>query len=343
MEKRVLGRIRASLLEKRDNLNSWLAATPPSKKQMRLGALAATDVYCHLETLDEAIAKCDSETLGRCRVCNGYVEPELLEVDYTSNVCLEHLSADETRRLEAELELAQQVQQSLLPQQVPDIPGLDIAAYSRPAQIVGGDYFDFFAFEDGKYGLAIADVAGHGISASLHMASVQTLLRTLVPASTWPAQVVTEVQRLYSHNIHFTTFVTLFLMAYDAAQHRLIYCNAGHNPPLLVRRHKGEPGTVLWLPPTGAAIGLLEDAEFAQETIALQPEDTIVLYTDGVTEAVNPGYQQYGQEKLADLVQQSQGFPARDLVGAIRQDLQGFAAGQPLTDDTTIVVFRLMP
>jgi sigma-B regulation protein RsbU (phosphoserine phosphatase) len=343
MEREVFGRIRSSLVAKRDNLNTWLATSPTWKKQMRLGARATDEVYSHLDALDDAIDRCDSETLGRCKVCNGYVEPALLEMDYTCCVCLEHLSADETHSLEAELELAGQVQQSLLPQQVPDIPGLDIAAYSRPAQIVGGDYFDFFVFQDGKPGLAIADVAGHGISASLHMASAQTLLRTLVPASTLPAQVVTQIQHLYSHNIHFASFVTLFLMAYDAARNKLIYCNAGHNPPLLVRSSRAGEGEVLWLPPTGAAIGLLEDAEFKEETIALQPEDIIVLYTDGVTEAMNRRSEQYGRENLAALVKQSQELDARDLVAAIRQDLREFVGGQRLTDDTTIIVARFTP
>ncbi|MFA9404061.1 MAG: PP2C family protein-serine/threonine phosphatase, partial [Anaerolineales bacterium] len=101
-------------------------------------------------------------------------------------VCLDHFSVEEVRDLEHELELAQAVQKTLLPQAIPKMPGLEIAAYSRPAQLLGGDYFDFTEFKDGKYGLAIADVAGHGVSASLHMASIQAMLRSIVPTSHSP-------------------------------------------------------------------------------------------------------------------------------------------------------------
>jgi len=99
-------------------------------------------------------------TLGLCKICHEYIETGLLEMDYTANVCLTHLSEEEMRRLEAELELSQVVQRALLPQQVPAIPGMDLAVFSRPAQIIGGDYFDFLRFRDGAHGLAVADVAG---------------------------------------------------------------------------------------------------------------------------------------------------------------------------------------
>jgi sigma-B regulation protein RsbU (phosphoserine phosphatase) len=341
MEKELLSRIRTSLHQKREVLTSWLATMPAGNRQMHLAAAPDRLVYAHLERLDDAIARCDSGTLGRCEVCQGEIEPELLEVDYTCCVCLEDMSAEEARRLESELELAQRVQQSLLPQQVPEIPHLDVAAYSRPAQIVGGDYFDFFGFADGKQGLTIADVAGHGISASLHMASVQTLLRTLVPANSSPAEVVRRVQHLYSHNINFTTFVTLCLAAYDATENRLTYCNAGHNPPLLARRG-GRADAVQWLRPTGAAVGLLDETEFGEETVLLQPDDTVVFYTDGVTEAMNPQAEQYGRQRLATLVGHYRGSPARDVLATIRQDMNSFADGRSPEDDVTIIVSRVL-
>jgi hypothetical protein len=108
-----------------------------------------------LDVIDDAISKADSGTFGKCEVCHEDVEPELLEVDYTARVCLEHLSKEERHHLESELELAKDVQKMLLPQEVPNIPGLEIAAFSRPAQIVGADYFDFIDFSNGFHGLAI--------------------------------------------------------------------------------------------------------------------------------------------------------------------------------------------
>jgi sigma-B regulation protein RsbU (phosphoserine phosphatase) len=183
----------------------------------------------------------------------------LLEADYTACVCLDHLSAGEKRQLESELELSQTIQKALLPQRVPAIPGLDLAFFSRPAQILGGDYFDFFQFRDGVPGLAIADVVGHGISASLLMASIQTALRTLVPESDSPSDVLQRVNRFLLHNVHFTTFVTIFLGRFDNGTCTLDYCNAGHNPPLIYRQQETGNNPVSWLQPTGAAIGLVEE------------------------------------------------------------------------------------
>jgi sigma-B regulation protein RsbU (phosphoserine phosphatase) len=262
-------------------------------------------------------------------------------MDYTACVCIDHLSATEKRHLESELELAQIVQRSLLPQQVPDTPALEIAAFSRPAQIVSGDYFDFPRFQDGTQGLAIADVAGHGVSASLYMASMQILLRTLVPANESPADVVRQVHHLLIHNVRFTTFVTLFLGSFNPSTHRLTFCNAGHNPPLVFRRGKGITDSATWLRPTGPAVGLIEGAEFSVDTCPLAPGDILLLYTDGVTEALNDDGEEFGRERLSMLVQREWSLSARDMVGAIRQELQEFTNRQPLADDTTVVVCKI--
>jgi len=341
MDSEVLKQIRESLLEKRDNLAQWLQTTPARKKQARLGPADEQAVHTHLHVLDTALEKAASGTLGVCTVCHDDVEPGLLEMDYTACVCIEHLSAQEIRSLESELELAQSVQRSLLPEQVPDTPALEIAAFSRPAQIVSGDYFDFLQFQDGAQGLAIADVAGHGVSASLYMASVQILLRTIVPASESPSDVVRQMHHLLIHNIRFTTFVTLFLGSFDPSAHRLAYCNAGHNPPLVFRNGRSSRDSTTWLRPTGHAVGLVEGSEFRTETSLLAPGDILLLYTDGVTEALSPEGEEFGRERLATLVQRVWSLSARDLVGAIRHELQEFTDGEPLADDTTIVVCKI--
>ena len=250
-------RIQKSLREKSDNLTTWLTESSPSEKQLRLGSSPEEAVQVHLETIGQALEKTDDQSLGQCEVCNEPIEPELIEMDYTCCVCLDHLSVDESRHLETELEMAGHVQQTLLPGEVPNIPGLDIAAYSRPAQIVGGDYFDFFDFQDRRPGIVIADVAGHGMSASLHMASLQTLLRTLAPASISTIELISEFQRLYSHNIRFTSFVTVFISAYDVNTRILSYCNAGHNPPLIIHQFDQDNQAPVWLRPTGPAVGLV--------------------------------------------------------------------------------------
>ncbi|HYN89046.1 MAG TPA: PP2C family protein-serine/threonine phosphatase, partial [Ardenticatenaceae bacterium] len=213
--------------------------------------------------------------------------------------------------------------------------------FSRPAQIVGGDYFDFLRFRDGSYGLAIADVAGKGMAASLLMASLQTLLRSLAPESDSTAEVVERLNRLFCHNIHFTTFVTLFLGRLDPATHVLDYCNAGHNPPILFRPGSGE-NSVSWLRPTGPAIALSEGARFDAVTLALSPGDTLLLYTDGVTEACDSQQNLFGYDRLAAFVQERVDLPVSELTRALRQTLDAYCEGQPLDDDTTIVVCKIV-
>ena len=329
------------LNEKLENVYQWLRNSPEQKKRVDLGPASQAAVHNHLEVLDTAVDKASAGTLGICTVCNGYIDPELLEMDYTAHVCLDHLSPDERRSLEMELELAQTVQRSLLPSEVPDTPLLETAAFSKPAQIIGGDYFDFFRFRDSSHGIAIGDVAGHGVSASLHMASMQALLRTLIPSSQEPHEVVGHVNQLMIHNVRFTTFVALFLGSFDPSTYKFTYCNAGHTPPLLYRGGNGD-GRISWLGPTGAAIGLVEGIPFTAETIQLARGDAIVMCTDGVTEAMNHADEQFGLERLAYLVQTATYNSARDLVREIRNALQDFTQARVLADDVTILVCRVV-
>lgn len=340
MDTSVFQNIRASLLEQRQNLTNWLSTAPTREKQVRLGPRDEQDVQDHLRVLDTAIEKTADQTLGLCKVCNNYVEPDRLVVDYTCCVCLDHLSAEEKDRLQFEMELSARVQQALLPQQVPEIPGLEMAAFSRPADFVGGDYFDFLRFSDGAHGLVIGDVAGHGMSASLLMASLQATLRTLAPDYGAPAQVARRLNLLFSHNIHMTSFVTLFLARFDSQTCDLSYCNAGHNPPLLLTRSYGKE-LLSWLRPTGAAIGLVEEFEFEAETVNLAPGDLLLLYTDGVTEAMDPQGREFGKDRLAELVRYGSHWSAQELVWNLRQRLEEFTQGQPLADDTTLIVCKV--
>jgi sigma-B regulation protein RsbU (phosphoserine phosphatase) len=262
-------------------------------------------------------------------------------MDYTACVCIEHLAEEERRRLESDLELSQKVQQALLPQQVPDIPGMELAAFSQPARIVGGDYFDFFHFQDNTHGLVIADVVDKGMAASLLMASLQASLRILVAESDSPAQVVQRLNSLFIHNIHLTQFVTLFLARYDHITHRLQYCNAGHNQPLLYRQQPDGTPQAQWLEPTGAAIGLVEEFVFSDAAVSLKPGDTLLLYTDGVTDMRNRQGAEFRPQGLVDFMRQHAALPAAEMVRELRRTLQEFTGGQPIDDDTTFVVGKL--
>jgi sigma-B regulation protein RsbU (phosphoserine phosphatase) len=341
MEIQLLKRIRTGLLETRDSLSAFLHTTPADKKMFHLGPSTEAAVRSRLDVIDSAISQTEARTLGKCEICHDDVEPVLVEVDYTARVCIEHLSEQERRQLETEINLARDIQKMLLPQEPPRIPGFEVAAYSRPSQIVGGDYFDFVRFENGHHGLVIADVAGHGVSASLLVASVQAFLRTLAPTNRSPAAVVRQIHRLLIHNVRFTTFVSFFIAAFDAADKTLTFCNAGHPPQLVLRNGNRSENTLDLLRPTGAAVGLVEEPDFAEKTIKLNFGDTLVLYTDGVTETENGRHQQFGRDGLAGLVGRTHSSSAGEVVSRIRRDLEAFSEGRPFEDDITIVVGRV--
>ncbi len=340
MDTSLMMRIRARLLEQRHNLSAWLYNTPPQTKRIRLGPAGENAVQEHLRVLDTALEKTEEHTLGVCDVCHEPVEPGRLQMDYTTCVCVDHLSEEQKRALERDLELSVKVQQDLQPHQFPDIPNVELAAFSQPARIVSGDYFDFFTFRDGAEGLVIADVVDKGIAASLLMASLQASLRILVSESDDPAEVVGRLNSVFSHSIRLTQFVTLFLGRFDPRTRTLTYTNAGHNPPLLVRAQAGGGNEPLWLEPTGAAIGLVEQFQFGTGKVELFPGDTLVLYTDGVTEATNLRLEQFGSARLAEFVRDRTDLPAQDMLTQLRRRLQEFTDGQALMDDTTIVVLK---
>ncbi|HLO17164.1 MAG TPA: PP2C family protein-serine/threonine phosphatase [Anaerolineales bacterium] len=330
-------RIQEGLEEKQKEVIEFLETAPETEKDTCL-CDDENLVEEHLHVIETSLEKIDDETLGVCVVCHGYVDAVLLEMDYTSAVCLDHYSDEERRRLESELELSQVVQRALLPQQIPDIRGIELAAFSRPSEIIGGDYFDFFQFRDGTPGLVIADVSGHGVSAGMLMSSLQTAIRTMAPETDVPGEILERINRFYIHNINFTTFVTVFLARFDPDTLTLTYVNAGHNPPAVRRK---SDSAITWLKPTAPAIGLAEEFHPRMEVISFSEGDSLLLYTDGVTEVLNLSNEQFGQERLAELVQQHADRPVPDLLQAVRQALSTFGGNQPLMDDVTMVALKV--
>jgi len=329
--------IQAGLVEKRQALNEFLEVASEVEKDICL----CEDETCideHLHVIDESLGKLENGTLGICEVCHGLVDLGLLEMDYTASVCLDHYSEDERRRLESELELSQIVQRALMPHRAPVIAGVEVAAFSRPAEIIGGDYFDFFKFKDGAHGLVIADISGHGVSAAMLMSSLQTALQTMAPDTDSPAEILERINRFYIHNIRFTTFVTVFLARYDSNSRTLTYVNSGHNPPAVLRKNGSG---IDWLTRTAPAIGLAEEYFPRTETVRLLEGDALLLYTDGVTEAFNNDMQQFGQERLAEFIQNAAGLTVSEMLQVVRQGLSAYSGNVPLTDDLTLVAFKV--
>jgi sigma-B regulation protein RsbU (phosphoserine phosphatase) len=338
MVSEVYQRIQEGLQEKQQELTEFLESAEQTRKEVCLGH-DETCVEKHLELIESSLEKIEEGSLGVCVVCHGYVDARLLEMDYTASVCLDHYSEDERRRLESELELSQVVQRALLPQRVPQIRGVELAAFSRPSEIIGGDYFDFFQFRDGSHGLVIADISGHGVAAGILMSSLQTAIRTLAPDMDSPAEVLERINRFYIHNIHFTTFVTVFLARFDPTTLTLAYVNAGHNPPIVRRMADGE---IRWLKPTAPAVGLAEEFHPRTETIGFSRGDSLLLYTDGITEVLNhTRNEQFGQERLAELFREHADRSAPELLQAVRQTISAFGGNRPLADDVTMVALKI--
>jgi phosphoserine phosphatase RsbU/P len=330
-------RIQEGLEEKQKEIIEFLETAPEPEKETCL-CDDENSVEEHLHVIETSLEKIEDESLGICVVCHSHVDAALLEMDYTAVVCLDHYSDEERRRLESELELSQVVQRALLPQRMPNIRGVELAAFSRPSEIIGGDYFDFFQFRDGTHGLVIADVSGHGVSAAMLMSSLQMAIRTMAPETDVPAEILERINRFYIHNINFTTFVTVFLARFDPATLTLTYVNAGHNPPAVRRK---SDSTITWLRPTAPAIGLAEEFRARMDTISFAEGDSLLLYTDGVTEVLNISNEQFGQERLAQLVQQHADRPAPDFLQAVRQAVSAFGGDRPLMDDVTMVALKI--
>jgi len=333
----IFQRIQVGLDEKRQSVAEFLETASEVEKDNRL-----CDNPCciedHFDIIEQNREKIETNTLGLCEVCHGTVDTSLLEMDYTSCVCLDHYSEDERRRLESELEMSQIVQRALLPQRVPVIPGVELAAFSRPAEIIGGDYFDFFKFRDGAHGLVIADVSGHGVSAGMLMSSLQTAIQTLAPDTDTPTEILKRLNRFYIHNINFTTFVTVFMARYDPDTRTLTYVNSGHNPPAVFHR---DGNTIDWLRRTAPAIGLDEHYSPGTESIVLSSGDILLLYTDGLTEAFNNEMDEFGKERLAAFLQNAADLKASDMLQVVRQGVGAYSGDMPLSDDLTLVALKV--
>jgi sigma-B regulation protein RsbU (phosphoserine phosphatase) len=203
---------------------------------------------------------------------------------------------------------------------------------------VGGDYFDFFHYRDGSHGLVIADIPGHGVSSAILMSSLQMAIRTMAPETDAPSEILERINRFYIHNINFTTFVTIFLARFDPVTRTLTYVSAGHNPPVVVRQRDGE---VLWLDRTAPAIGLSEEFHPQTEFLTLEQGDVLFLYTDGVTEAFNHVFEQFGTIRLAEVLRNNVDLGAGDIIQTVRQGLEAFGNGHALEDDTTFVALKV--
>lgn len=237
--------------------------------------------------------------------------------------------------LDREMKRVGQIQQALLPPTLPDIPGADLAASYKTAARAGGDYYDFFSLAEGRWGIMMADVSGHGPPAAVIMAMLRTMLHTQCTQCMAPGEVLRVLNRalIEQPNLDIGLFVTAFYAIYDPGDRSMLYACAGHNPPLVVDRAQNvrELDEAQALP-----LAVDADTDYREARTALSPGDTLILYTDGITEARNRTGELYGTDRLFTCVRENIRF-AQEIVDCINGKLAAFTEGRPILDDQTLV------
>lgn len=243
----------------------------------------------------------------------------------------------EKERLERELELARELQQSILPQKFPDLPGFSCAARSRPARHVGGDFYDVIPLSKGRVGLVMADVSGKGMAAALYMALTRSLIRAEARRSSSPRQVLFSIHRLLLEMSQADMFVTVFYGVLDPVQGTLRYALAGHDRPLLFSPSTGE---CRFLAADGILLGYVEKVSLEEVGVDLRPGDLLVLYTDGITDANSPAGEFFGVERLRETVWAADGLSAQGLCDLIFEHVDRFQAEAVQHDDMALLVVK---
>ncbi len=242
----------------------------------------------------------------------------------------------ERRRFERELSIAREIQASFLPKAAPQLPSFDVAGLIRQHAEVGGDFYDFIHVGEHRLGLAIADVSGKGIPAALILAGFRASLLAEIRNDFAIRAIMSKVNSLLLESSDGGKFVTCFYGLLDTKHRVLIFCNAGHNPPLLRRAD----GRIEYLTEGGVALGVLQDAQYEDRPVALRPGDLLVLYTDGVTESLSPSREIFGQARLEETVERLAGGSAQEILDGVVRAALDWNGTDELSDDLTVVVLK---
>ena len=312
----------------------------PELQERRARLQAAEGSVSH-EYLSQLLAEVDSAlnrmqlgTFGICETCHDPIEEERLEINPLIRFCLDHMSREELRAHQHDLDLASRIQNQLLPRSDLAVDSWETYYHYQPAGAVGGDYCEMMLPGKGHpLFFAVGDVAGKGVAASLLMTHLSAIFRTLVPLQLSLPEMMGRANRLFCEGTSPSHYATLAcgLAIGDSLQ----LSNAGHCPPLLVR-HDG----VAKFESTGLPMGLFCGSEFGIHHVALEPGDTLILYSDGITEARNLSDEEYGEERLANAVSARRKQDARTLATGVVQDVVKFCGFKAPTDDITLMAVR---
>ena len=249
----------------------------------------------------------------------------------------------EQERLQKEMQVAQEIQQSLLPRHVPELEGYEIGALYRAAKEVGGDYYDFLQVDERTVGVVVADVSGKGVPGSLVMTMIRTALRMEARGNRSASDVMARMNTFVTEDMKKGMFVTMFYVVLDSVNRIVTYASAGHNPMILYR---GESDATYFLKPKGIPVGIdAPDADLFRRTISverltLMRGDMLVIYTDGITEAMNPGRDQFGEPRLLGAIKKYGHLTAQEFTEALDREIHEFTSGALQNDDITLVAIK---
>ncbi len=319
-------------------LQAWVALDP--NQEVNLGnpdaflfavPIAVKDVLYGVMLIEEAVGGLRFRA-RRLEIITGIAQQAALAIQ--NDLLQKEMVVRE--RLETEVQLARQIQQTFIPESLPQFADWELAARWKTARQVGGDFYDVFDLPDNKLGLFIADVADKGVPAALFMALTRTLVHAAVIESDSPAEALKRVNDLLIPDTKQGMFVTAVYAVLDMDKYELTYVNAGHNPPLWVKCD----GTIEKLTRTGVALGASEDAQYEERIILLENDDNILLYTDGLTESFNSEGEFFGEERLIEALKANLCSSAHDLMDVVEKSLLDFVQDMPAADDLTMLVLR---
>jgi len=249
--------------------------------------------------------------------------------------------SDQLQSLKGDLAVAHEIQQAILPRIFPPFPEetaqMDIAASMEAAKDIGGDFYDFFRIDDDRIGICIADVSGKGIPAAIFMAVSRTLIRATGIRGVSPAECITYVNHLLTKESVNCMFVTMFYGIYNIRTGEIVYCNAGHNPPYLIKAS----GAVEPLPmPEDVIVGAIDDMEYHETVLQLDKGDMLLMFTDGVNEAMNPQLEEYGDDRLENTLRSLAGSSCQETIDGVKRSVAAFTEGAEQSDDITIQALK---
>ena len=287
--------------------------------------------------VDEALQRIEHGTFGICEECHTDIGEDWLREDPLTTVCLEHMTPKQQRALEYDLELAAQIQKGLLPASNLSFEGWDVAYHYQPAGAVGGDYCDVIRGNDDELYFVMADVSGKGVAAAMLSSNLRAVFRSLIPMGLGTEELMKRVNHLFRQSALPTQYATLVCgKATNGGDLEIV--NAGHLPVLLANGSGIES-----FESTGQPLGLFDDERFSAARHSLKQGDTLVLYTDGISEAQNDGGDEYGVERLQKLIAVHAAGCPLELVGACKQHLGQFRGWRERFDDETLLALQYMP